>query len=141
MRKVKVPLGEEVRTWGVLHGTTIRFSRAMGEVHRIVSETGEPPPDTLSIQAAYLASSWVGKAPTPSGRWPTLRDVGSDVVSLGDIAVDAFLEAGLDLVEITRCATELFNLACEAMPNTKDREGEVKDLEGFSEAQGKSTQG
>jgi len=135
MRKVRVPIGDDVRQWKVLHGTTIRYSKPLSRVFQSIVN-GSADDDTLSVQASYLAECWTGQGL----QVPSFRQAGGCVHQHGDIAADALLELGYTPSQIAECVSSLFTEAAQLLPNTKEREEEVKEAEAFTEAPGRSTQ-
>jgi hypothetical protein len=126
MRKHKHMLGEDLRTWRIIHGTTYRYSQLLTKMQGTGSGTGADP-GLLSVCASYLAACWVG----PGASWPSLRECGGCQVTQGDAVVDVLIGRGVKIGDVMECALGLFAAAVDALPSTED---EVRETVDFTEA-------
>ena len=123
MRVHKHMLGDELRTWRIVHGTTYRYSQVLTKMQ---TATEGVDPAMLSVCASYLAACWTGAGAS----WPTLRDCGGCQVTQGYAVVDVLIGRGVAIGDIMQSALGLFTAAVEALPAS---DTEVQETADFTE--------
>lgn len=138
MRSVTAKLGEVERKFKIRHATTMRLAPLAQLVLPSMRDgvvTPPPHPDLcLAFSGAVLGSFWADGRPP----WPDLMACDGDIVAYGDGVVDALVEQGLTMQQVSACMFALWPDAMRSFPAHKEELAEAKD---FSEAQAASTSG
>lgn len=124
MRQIDCALGNDRRSWAILHGKTHRFAPRLQRVmpgpnNRTAS------PDMLSVCGAWLGQCWRGDG----AAWPPMSACDGDLMTYGDHVIHVLLDRGLTPLEIVTTAAELFTAAAQALPGMEEVQATANFIE------------